>query len=42
MQKITKEQSIKGELETSFFYDDYYEFNNDDWFPGIPYPGRWL
>ncbi len=35
-----KEKEVR--IEMSIFYDTYYQFNDDDWKPGMPYPGRWL
>lgn len=42
MKRKEKEVRIEKGVEISIFYDTYYQFNDEDWFPGIPYPGRWL
>lgn len=39
---VKKDQVEEEDIETSIFYDTYYQFDDEDWFPGMSYPGRWL
>ena len=39
--KEKKEDKLEKDVKMSIFYDDYYDFNDEDWLPGMPYPGRW-
>lgn len=40
--KIQEKDQVEKKVEISIFYDTYYGFDDEDWFPGMSYPGRWL
>ncbi len=41
--KVENNYGYDGQnLRMIIFYDTYHQFNDEDWFPGMPYPGRWL
>jgi hypothetical protein len=40
--KSEEKNQVEADVEMSIFYDTYYQFDDEDWFPGMPYPGRWL
>ena len=44
MKVEVKELCVETEedVKMSIFYDTYYEFDDEDWKSGMPYPGRWL
>ena len=40
--EVKEKDQVEEEVEIGIFYDTYYQFDDEDWKPGMPYPGRWL